>query len=62
MSFVSAMIAITEGPGGAYKARIVARNVGVSCVSISWSVGIAGSKLVCGAGAIVCEKVEAVPV
>lgn len=56
------MIAITEGAGGAYRAPIVARNVGVFCVIISWSVCIAGSKLVCDVGAIDCEKMKAVPV
>lgn len=56
------MIAITQGAGGAYKAPIIARNVGIFCVTISWSVCIAGSKLVCDVGAIVCEKMKAAPV
>lgn len=56
------MIAITEGAGGAYKAPIFARNVGIICMSISWSVCIAGSKLVCDVGAIDCEKMKAAPV
>lgn len=56
------MIATIKGGGGAWKARIGARNVGLSWVNLSCGAGIACSKLVCDVDTIVCEKIKAAPV